>query len=385
MGNPPSGAANGGDLKTGSLDSWGKGGDGKAYGPSGGAGYGGGGGVEAYSSSDITGAGAGGSYVNRDYDVFGTATFAPSTASAGAGGAGGEGAVDGDLGGNGEVQLYFYSSPNFGTPIVSAITSSSARISTTVVANSAITSSLTLKYSTSQATVDNGGGTSAVLSPASASGILSVTVSADISGLPADSLIYYQFSGTNTSLDGNLDSISTLESSSFRTLSNSGGGSTPTPAQSEVPIVVQAPVTENPAQSQEPPISEPVTLPPANLPQSQVIGPGIRLVSESVATKTPSRTMKHESGTSLSKSPTVKAKVGVPTKIITRGLDPNSIIVVKMKKRGGKYQILGTVMTDPTGVLKLPVFSVSKAGKYVTALTSSATPTRYIRLTISPN
>jgi hypothetical protein len=88
--------------------------------------------------------------------------------------------------------------PTVITNAATNVTATTATLSGTVNANGGATSALTIKYSTSQATVDAGNGTSATVSPTSASGNIVTAVSAAITGLTASATYYYRVSATNT-------------------------------------------------------------------------------------------------------------------------------------------------------------------------------------------
>jgi sugar lactone lactonase YvrE len=88
------------------------------------------------------------------------------------------------------------------------VTATTATLSGTVNANGGATSALTIKYSTSQATVNAGNGTSATVSPTSATGNTVTAVSAAITGLTASTTYYYRVSATNTAGTTNATTLS---------------------------------------------------------------------------------------------------------------------------------------------------------------------------------
>jgi sugar lactone lactonase YvrE len=87
--------------------------------------------------------------------------------------------------------------PTVATSAASNVTSGGATLNAMVNANGGTTSSITIKYSTSQADVDAGNGISATVSPASLSGNTVTNVSAAITGLTASTTHYYRVSATN--------------------------------------------------------------------------------------------------------------------------------------------------------------------------------------------
>lgn len=94
--------------------------------------------------------------------------------------------------------------------------------------------------------------------------------------------------------------------------------------------------------------------------------------------------MRNESGPRLGAAPTVSVQLNQPVKLVTGGLPPESMQVVKIKVKG-TYVTLGSVRTDAAGQVSLPVFTPTRAGRQVIAVTDSSTgKTRYIRIRTAP-
>ena len=96
-----------------------------------------------------------------------------------------------------DITIGIAAAPTVTTTAATNVTATTATLSGTVNANGNATSALTIKYSTSQATVDAGNGTSATVTPSSASGNTVTAVSANITGLTAGTTYYYRVSATN--------------------------------------------------------------------------------------------------------------------------------------------------------------------------------------------
>ena len=112
--------------------------------------------------------------------------------------------------------------PTLTTSAASNVTSGGATLNGTVNANGGTTSALTIKYSTSQADVDAGNGTSATVSPVSVSGNTVTAVSAAITGLTASTTYYFRVSATNVAGTTNGSTLSFKTSAPPPNISYSG-------------------------------------------------------------------------------------------------------------------------------------------------------------------
>jgi sugar lactone lactonase YvrE len=104
--------------------------------------------------------------------------------------------------------------PTVATGTASDVTANSATLKGTVNANGSVTTTLTIKYATSQADVDAGNGTSLTVSPTSVSGNTVTSVTAVIaSGLTANTTYYFRVSATNAAgtTNGSTSSFTTQD------------------------------------------------------------------------------------------------------------------------------------------------------------------------------
>lgn len=88
--------------------------------------------------------------------------------------------------------------PEVVTQSATSVTSTSANLNAAVNANWEATSSLSIRYSTDDSVVANGGGTFATVAPAQAMGGDVMAVSASVSGLQPGTAYYYRAAATNT-------------------------------------------------------------------------------------------------------------------------------------------------------------------------------------------
>jgi outer membrane protein OmpA-like peptidoglycan-associated protein len=132
--------------------------------------------------------------------------------------------------------------PSVTTGAATSVAATSATLPGTVNAKGAATSALTIKYSTTQADVDAGGGTAATVSPASATGGSDTSVSAAVTGLSASTTYYYRASATNSvgTTNGSTRSFTT-------TASGGGGGGSSTPSTDTPTTTPTTPTTVTPA------------------------------------------------------------------------------------------------------------------------------------------
>ena len=88
--------------------------------------------------------------------------------------------------------------PTVTTAAATAITTTSATIGAEVNAHGASTSALAIKWSDDQTVVDGGGGTVATITPISATGNASTTITASLTGLSEGTAYYYRAVATNS-------------------------------------------------------------------------------------------------------------------------------------------------------------------------------------------
>jgi phosphodiesterase/alkaline phosphatase D-like protein len=88
--------------------------------------------------------------------------------------------------------------PTVTTSAATTVSGTGATLNGSVNANGADTSALTIKYSTDQATVDAGGGTSVTVTPTQATGSSATSVSASVTGLTPSTTYYFRVAATNS-------------------------------------------------------------------------------------------------------------------------------------------------------------------------------------------
>ena len=77
-------------------------------------------------------------------------------------------------------------------------------------------------------------------------------------------------------------------------------------------------------------------------------------------------------GQRIGKAPRVRATVGEPVKLIVQeGLAASERYEVLIKRRGGEYNELAKVESDPAGAVQLPVVQFERTGTFVVAIRSS--------------
>ena len=97
-----------------------------------------------------------------------------------------------------QVTISVASAPTVVTGAASNVTATSAKLNGTVNMNGGTSTSLSIIYSTSQATIESGGGSAASVSPASVSGSTLFPISANITGLSASTTYYYRVMAANS-------------------------------------------------------------------------------------------------------------------------------------------------------------------------------------------
>ena len=96
------------------------------------------------------------------------------------------------------IEITIAGPPIVQTRPIELVTNTTAKLNATVNANGGATSAITIKYSSSQADVDAGNGTSATLNATSASGFSNTAIFANLTGLTANTTYYYRTSATNS-------------------------------------------------------------------------------------------------------------------------------------------------------------------------------------------
>jgi hypothetical protein len=120
------------------------------------------------------------------------------------------------------ITLAIASSPTVTTTAANNVTAATATLNGTVNANGGATSSLTIKYSTSQATIDAGNGNIATVTPTSVSGNTVTAVSANITGLSSGTTYYCRVSATNATGTSNGTTLSFTTAAAAPSISYSG-------------------------------------------------------------------------------------------------------------------------------------------------------------------
>jgi hypothetical protein len=75
----------------------------------------------------------------------------------------------------------------------------------------------------------------------------------------------------------------------------------------------------------------------------------------------------------MGSAPKPKVETGEPVALRTRGLTAGATYIVKIKRVGGSYATLGSVIANSAGAGRLPVFEVGRTGTYVLAITNVQT------------
>ena len=119
---------------------------------------------------------------------------------------------------------------------------------------------------------------------------------------------------------------------------------------------------------------------PNNPPAASPVVQGVVLVDASVAASTPPSVMEKPPTPKIGGAPKPKVKRGQPVALVTKGLTPGATYVVQIKKKGGEYGTLGSVVGGADGST-LPVFRPATKGTYIIAMTNVQTgATTYIKV-----
>lgn len=179
--------------------------------------------------------------------------------------------------------------------------------------------------------------------------------------------------------------------------SGGGGGSSDTSGGSTTTPTTPGSTPTNPITAPGVPTTAP-TAPngPSNPPNgrtSQVIGPGVTLVSRTVALVATPRFFKSKAATSLAKAPvTVRTVNGVKepiyrvrqlVRLVVRV--PASTLLDLRIKIGKRYYAMGKGLSDSRGLLSLPVFGATRAVTYPVAMVDAKRGvTYYVKIKIGP-
>lgn len=129
------------------------------------------------------------------------------------------------------------------------------------------------------------------------------------------------------------------------------------------------------------PVAEPGV--PNNPPQPAKVSFSVVLVSSAVAERTEPTLVRRPVAPTLADAPRPSSPVRTPITVVSRGLETNTVYVAQIKRKGGSYATLGSVipLNDGTGVL--PTFRPSKTGTFIIALVDQRTgKPKYIKVRV---
>ena len=124
---------------------------------------------------------------------------------------------------------------------------------------------------------------------------------------------------------------------------------------------------------------------PNNPPKAAPVTEDVVLVRESVAARTEPIDVKRSPSSRIGRAPfpTPETKVGRPVALVTQGLIPGTTYVVQIKRKGGTYGTLGSMVATTTGQGTLPVFRPTSKGVYILAIIDQKTgTTTYIKVRV---
>lgn len=122
---------------------------------------------------------------------------------------------------------------------------------------------------------------------------------------------------------------------------------------------------------------------PNNPPAAATIVPGVVLVNQSVAERTPARTMQQPPTVRIGAAPKAPARVGTPISLVVQNAAPGSTWVVLVKRKGGRYSTLGSTVANSAGQAVLPVFRSNTRGIVIMALRNVQTgEVRYVKTNV---
>lgn len=133
-----------------------------------------------------------------------------------------------------------------------------------------------------------------------------------------------------------------------------------------------------------PGLPAPVAGQPNNPPAAAPVAPSVILVSEAVAAKTKPVDLPKPPTAAMGKAPAADVPSKKPVALEVNDLTPGTTYVVKVKRKGGEYGTLGSVVSTAGGAGKMPVFRPGKKGTYVLALIDQTTgKTTYVKVKVS--
>lgn len=107
---------------------------------------------------------------------------------------------------------------------------------------------------------------------------------------------------------------------------------------------------------------------PNNPPAAAPIVPSVTLVSASDAAKAEERVMNKPPAARVGDAPRPTVTAGEPVALTATALKPGATYVVLIKRKGGSYGTLGSVVGTGSGEGVLPVFEPTRPGTYIMAL-----------------
>lgn len=123
---------------------------------------------------------------------------------------------------------------------------------------------------------------------------------------------------------------------------------------------------------------------PNNPPTAAPIVPSVVLVNQSVAAKASPIDIPRPPAPRVGTAPKASAEVRKPVALEVTSLTPGTTYVVQIKRKGGSYGTLGSVVPTANGDGTLPVFRPTRKGVYILALVDQKTGnSTYVKVTIS--
>jgi hypothetical protein len=120
---------------------------------------------------------------------------------------------------------------------------------------------------------------------------------------------------------------------------------------------------------------------PNNPPAAATIVPGVVLVNETVAERTPPRTLPGAPSERIGQPTPVPVTQGAAVALVVQNAPPGSTWVVEVKRKGGRYNTLGSTVATSDGRAVLPVFRAANRGIVILALRNVQTgEVRYVKV-----
>lgn len=130
-----------------------------------------------------------------------------------------------------------------------------------------------------------------------------------------------------------------------------------------------------------PGLPEPVAGEPNNPPASYRVTPAVVVVDSKVARET-GVTERLDVKNRIGQAAKPEIERGDPVALVARGLIPGARYIAQIKRKGGSYGTLGSIIALPNGTGDVPVFRVDRGGVYIIAITNVATgATQYLKVT----